>query len=272
MTELEESISQMHHKGKPFVLVSIAAATGSIPRHQGARMVVYEDGTTKGTIGGGILEADAIQAALRLFATQQDSVYPFSLSSRQAALSDMICGGSGEISLAYYGPEREIQHLLKECGKLYIFGGGHVSQSLAQAAQIVEIPAIVLDDREEFANQTRFPHAKCIVLKDYANIPSLEIGPDAMIGILTRGHLGDADVLRWAVRQNAGYIGMIGSLRKRDMLYQQLIAEGVPRERLTQVYSPIGLEIGSETPGEIAISIMAELIKVRAEWRETATQ
>ncbi len=271
MTGLEESISQIHRAGKPFVLVSIVAATGSIPRHQGARMAVYEDGTTKGTIGGGILEADSIQAALRLFETQQDSTYPFSLNSRQAALSDMICGGSGEISLEYYGPERDIQNLLKDNGRLYIFGGGHVSQSLAQAAQIVEIPVTVLDDREEFANKARFPHAECIVLKDFANIPSLKIRPYDMIAIITRGHLGDADVLRWAVRQNAGYIGMIGSLRKRDMLYDQLASEGVPRERLAQIFSPIGLDIRSETPGEIAISIMAEIIKIRAGWRESVT-
>lgn len=150
---------------------------------------------------------------------------------------------------------------------LYIFGGGHVGQALAQGAALLGWPVTVLDDRAEYADPARFPDAVCITVPGFDSLPDLPVGPADGIVIVTRGHLGDADVLRWAVQQNAGYIGMIGSKRKRDMLYQTLQEEGVLQARLQQVHSPVGLDIGAETPGEIAVSILAELIAIRAQRR-----
>jgi xanthine dehydrogenase accessory factor len=151
-------------------------------------------------------------------------------------------------------------------GTVFLFGAGHVSQQVAEVATLVKLRTVVLDDREEFANPKRFPKADQIIMlfsfdQAFAN---LEIDSDSYVVIVTRGHLHDKTVLEQALRTKAGYIGMIGSKRKRDMLYQTLLNEGYTQEDIDRVYCPIGLNIGGETPEEIAVSIVAELIKVRS--------
>lgn len=267
MTRFNQAIWEQHRCGKPFVLVSIEDGTGSMPRHNGTKMLVCADGSTVGTIGGGQLEAGAIEKAKTVLDEKKTMRYHFALDNEKAAESDMICGGTGDILLQYVAAGQEMIQFLDagSNGTLYLFGGGHVSRALENTARILEIPTVILDDRAEYANAARFPQSKCIVLDSFAKIPNLPITQKDMLVIVTRGHLGDADALRWALRQNAGYIGMIGSHRKRDMLYQMMRQEGVTEQRLSEVHSPIGLSIGAETPGEIAISIMAEIIQVRAE-------
>lgn len=272
MTEFEKTILALHQAGKPFVLAVITGSSGSMPRRRGARMAVWQDGKTAGTVGGGALEAQVIAHAMTVLETKQGKNISFALDNRQAALSEMICGGSGEISLQYFPPESDIKPLFKAESTLFIFGGGHISCALAKGAALLELPTVVLDDRAEYANQERFPQSECKVLKSFADIPPLELGRRDMAVIVTRGHLGDVDVLRWAVRQDIGYIGMIGSRRKRDMVYTLLKEEGVAHARLLGVHAPIGLDIGAETPGEIAVSILAELVKVRADWDREVRQ
>lgn len=152
-------------------------------------------------------------------------------------------------------------------GTVFIFGAGHVSLQLARLTEMVNFRTVVLDDREAFANRERFPDAdEVIVLDNFDNaLESVDIGPDAHIVIVTRGHSHDKTVLAQALSTAAGYIGMIGSRTKRDAIYSQLAAEGVSRNDLDNVRSPIGLAIKAETPEEIAVSIIAELIRARAE-------
>ena len=151
-------------------------------------------------------------------------------------------------------------------GTVYLFGAGHVSQQVAILTQMVDFRTVVLDDREEFANRERFKAADDIlVLSDFFKAFSdLEIDEDSYVVIVTRGHRHDRTVLSHALRTKAGYIGMIGSKRKRDATYGALIKEGFTHENLDRVHCPIGLEIGAETPQEIAVSIVAELINARA--------
>jgi len=153
---------------------------------------------------------------------------------------------------------------------LYIFGAGHVGLQLATMAHLTDFRTIVVDDRSEFANGKRFTHAHTILVADQFSTvfdelarKNLLVDKDSYIVILTRGHLHDQDVLEAALKTKAGYIGMIGSRRKRDQIYVNLLKKGVPQESLDQVYSPIGLKINSETPAEIAVSIIGEIIKVR---------
>lgn len=150
---------------------------------------------------------------------------------------------------------------------LYIFGAGHVSQKLCAVASTVDFNIVVLDDRAEFASRARFPAAdRVLVLPSFEQaFDNLDIDSDSFIVIVTRGHAHDKTVLRQALSTEAGYIGMIGSKRKRDAIYNALLNEGFSKNDLARVYSPIGLEINAETPEEIAVSIAAELIKVRAE-------
>lgn len=149
---------------------------------------------------------------------------------------------------------------------VWIFGAGHVAESLAPLCTLVDFRVVVLDDRAEFANSERFPMATQVrVVPTYANaLDDLPIGVDALVVIVTRGHLWDQVVLAQALRMEAGYIGMIGSRRKRDTIYRALREEGFGAAELQRVHCPIGLAIGAETPQEIAVSIVAELIAVRA--------
>ena len=151
-------------------------------------------------------------------------------------------------------------------GTVFLFGAGHVSQQVAEVAALVKFRTVVLDDREEFANPRRFPKAdQIIVLLSFEQaFAGLEIDSDSYVVIVTRGHLYDKTVLERALRTKAGYVGMIGSRRKRDILYQTLLSEGFTQKDIDRVHCPIGLNIGGDTPEEIAISIVAELIKVRS--------
>ena len=154
-------------------------------------------------------------------------------------------------------------------GTVYIFGAGHCGEKLAQVLSIVGFGTVIIDDRAEFANVRRFPDADEIIVPESMDAPLLEagFGSNSYIVIVTRGHVHDELVLRAALRTQAGYIGMIGSKRKRETIYKNMLGDGYEQSDIDRVYSPIGLEIGAETPEEIAISIAAELIKARAEKR-----
>ena len=148
---------------------------------------------------------------------------------------------------------------------LFIFGAGHVSTFIAPLAKMVGFRVVIIDDREEFANRERFPGVDEIHVLPFTDaFEHLQVTPASYIAIVTRGHISDRTVLKSALQADPAYIGMIGSKRKRGLIYQSLIDEGFPGERLEQVHSPIGIEIDAETPEEIAVSIVAELIKVRA--------
>ena len=149
---------------------------------------------------------------------------------------------------------------------VYIFGAGHVSQQLAPLAKRVHFKVVVIDDREMFANRERFPEADEVIVSEFERcFDQLNIDESSYIVIVTRGHLYDGFVLEQAVKTNARYIGMIGSKKKIQTLYQNLMKKGIPKETLDRVHAPIGLDINSETPEEIAVSIVAELIKVRGQ-------
>lgn len=156
-------------------------------------------------------------------------------------------------------------------GTVYIFGAGHVSQKLAALTSMVGFRTVILDDRAEFANQKRFPGANEIIVLDdnQTAFKEINLDPESYIVIVTRGHLHDQVILKQALETNAVYIGMIGSKRKREEIYRSLEAEGISKARLEAVYSPIGLQIGAESPEEIAVSITAELIQTRVRYLQT---
>ena len=155
---------------------------------------------------------------------------------------------------------------LRNSGTVYIFGAGHVSQQIAPLSETVGFKTVVLDDRAEYANHERFPSSsEIILLESFDRLPELAIDEDGYIVIVTRGHLHDKTILAWALKTKAGYIGMIGSRRKRDKIFEVLAGEGFGKQDIDRVFSPIGTDIGAETPEELAVSIVGELIKVRAE-------
>lgn len=159
--------------------------------------------------------------------------------------------------------EKFIVQKVHTMGKAYIFGAGHVSKETAAILDIIEFETIVLDDRSEFANKERFPNSETIVLDSLEEIGDVGIDDDSYILIITRGHLYDYNVLKWALRTDAYYIGMIGSKSKINMTYEKLKKDGFTEEDFKRVHAPIGITLDAKTPGEIAVSIAGELINER---------
>lgn len=166
------------------------------------------------------------------------------------------------------GDQNVLVEPIRQSGTVFLFGAGHISRQIAVLCDMVGFQTVVLDDRSEFANSGRFPASDIILLRSFEDISDLSIDENSFIVIVTRGHLHDKTVLAQALRTNAAYIGMIGSRRKRDLIFTDLLNNGFTRQDIQCVFSPIGLAIGAETPEEIAVSVVGELIRVRAGlWR-----
>ncbi len=272
---LEDRMIDLLENGEAFVLAKIVTHDGSTPRTAGTMMVIRKNGQILGTIGGGIVEARVIQYADEVFHDKKPVFKAFHLEPSVTNTMDMICGGNLGISLDYVPAEEKSlawakelkEQRLKLRKKVVLVGAGHVSKETAMLAGYVGFETWVMDDRKEFANQKRFQTADTIaVLEDFKNVfKDLEITKHHYVVIVTRGHLHDKTVLKQALKTPAGYIGMIGSKKKRDAIYNALQEEGVTDADLKRVYSPVGLEIGAQSPEEIAVSIVAQLIQRRTQ-------
>jgi xanthine dehydrogenase accessory factor len=252
--DIFEEICKLKREGRRAALATIVRVRGSIPSAMAAKMLVREDGSTLGTVGGGRMESDVRKEAMKAMRDEKPKTLAFSMDQGPDDDSGLVCGGSLDVFIEPVIP----------APLLYLFGGGHVGLNVYKAAALAGFEVVVTDDRELYANRERFPEAREIHAGDLDAILS-ELAPngDSYIVIATRGHQYDLRVLRWALNTPAQYIGMIGSARKVRTIFQQLEAEGVPPESLQRVFAPIGLEIDAATPEEIAISIVAELIAIR---------
>jgi xanthine dehydrogenase accessory factor len=241
-------------RGEPAALVTIVAARGSTPQRVGAKMLVFADGRTVGTIGGGCYENDALWKAREAIGGRTPRLVHYELSDDIAQESGLICGGQMDVYIEPIEPSPE----------LYVIGAGHVGYHLARLAHDVGFRVHVVDDREKFASAERFPHAAEVVAEDIpAWLARAVIPVHAYVVIVTRGHVHDLDALRALAPRELRYLGLIGSRAKVARIYDALAAEGMPRERFGHVHAPIGLDIGAVTPQEIAVSILAELVAVK---------
>ena len=252
-TTIYEDILACQKAGVPFCVVTVTAATGSTPRKAGAKMIVLEDGTIQGTIGGGLVERKMHDRALEVLQSGAPVDETFSLAAETDTSEGMICGGEMRFFLE---PHTTGKHI-------YIFGAGHCGYALARSAALAGFSIHVLDDRPEVATRERYPMAASITVGNYAEL-SAQVQPtkEAYITIMTEGHSGDETVLENVLRKECWYIGMMASTRKREIIYSNLLKKGITEQELEKVYSPIGLKIAAETPEEIAVSIVAELIQV----------
>ena len=333
-----DSLNEQHE----IVTATILHKSGSAPREAGTKMVIRKDTSIEGTIGGGTLEAMAMQLAPEVFKTKQSSIEDIELTDDDARASGMVCGGEVSVLLEHidaldisqlniyhkakelktmgtdfimitnisqtnrrmsgkhkwictetelFGEEdKEVQGIVHELrenfyhvkfhlhvgknrymiepfyamDRLYIVGAGHVSQQIALLSKSLGFYTVVIDDREAYANQERFPSADEIhvVSSTYEGLlQEVGIPPNSYIAIVTRGV--DKVVLEQALRMRAKYIGMIGSKTKRNYVYAELLKEGFVQQELDVVHCPIGVSINAQTPEEIAISIVAELTQVK---------
>ena len=217
-------------------------------------MLVFADGRTVGTIGGGCYENDAFWKARGALESGRPVLLHYELNDDFAQENGLICGGQMDVHVDPLVPSPH----------LYILGAGHVGWHLARAAADADFHVHVVDDREKFANADRFPQACEIVVEPIAEwFERTDLTPGSYVVIVTRGHQGDLDALRALAPKDLRYLGLIGSRAKITRIQDALLTEGIPAEQLRRVHAPIGLDIGAVTPAEIAISILAQLIAVR---------
>lgn len=252
--DIYEEIVKLRQEGRRGAVATIVNVRGSIPSFETAKMLVRDDGSIVGTIGGGCVEAEIWQAAREVMESEKPRTLTFNLNHDPKYDSGLVCGGTLDIFVEPVLPP----------ASLYIFGAGHVSVSLYKVARGAGFDVTVVDDREAYANRERFPEAREIIAEDFERaMARLTPGESAYLVIVTRGHRDDMRILRWAVQTRARYIGMIGSKRKTIAIFKELTAEGLPAELFERVHAPVGLDIGAITPEEIAVAITAELIAAR---------
>jgi xanthine dehydrogenase accessory factor len=257
-----DELVRLRGLGQKCALATIVAVKGSIPSFQTAKLLVREDGSLAGTIGGGCVEAEVWNAAREVIQTEKPRTMSFNLGQDAAYDNGLICGGQLEVFVECITPQPAAM----------IFGGGHISKSLAKVLDLAGFRVSVIDNREAYANRERFPEAAEVHAEEYEELfPVLSVNESTYIVIVTRGHRDDMRVLRWGIDTPARYISMIGSKRKTIAVIKELEKEGIPRSAFERVYAPMGLEIGAVSPEEIAISVGAEMIAMRRDpegnWR-----
>ncbi len=260
--DIYDEVVRLRRLGQKCALATIVQVNGSIPSYESAKLLVREDGSMTGTIGGGCVEAEVWNAAREVMETERPRHLNFSLGQDAAYDNGLICGGQLNVFVEPIVPQP----------RAYIFGAGHISKSLSKVASLAGFATVIVDNREAFANRERFPDADEIHAEEYEEVfPKLNVRDTSYLIIVTRGHRDDMRVLQWAITTNARYIAMIGSKRKVIGVIKELEKEGFPRAAFERVFAPMGFEIGAITPEEIAVSVVAEMIAVRrnpeSEWR-----
>jgi xanthine dehydrogenase accessory factor len=260
-----EELVRLRNLGRKCALATIVEARGSIPSYESAKLLVRDDGSMTGTIGGGCVEAEVWNAAREVIETEKPKRLAFNLGQDAAYDNGLICGGQIEIFVEPVLP----------LPRAFIFGAGHISKSLSKVANLAGFATVIVDDRESFASRERFPEAEAVHAGEYEQIvPTLPINETSYVIIVTRGHRDDMRVLKLAIATPARYIAMIGSKRKVLNVVRELGKEGIPREAFDRLHAPMGLDIGAISPEEIAVSVAAEMIAVRrnaaSNWRSLA--
>jgi xanthine dehydrogenase accessory factor len=252
--DIYAEIAKLRKEGRKAALATIIQVQGSIPSYESSKILIRDDGSIVGTVGGGCVEAEVWSVAQDVMREEKPRRLHFNLNAQPEYNNGLVCGGSLDIF---------VEPILAT-PTLYLFGGGHVSLSISKVAQVAGFETVVSDDREAFANRQRFPDALETHAGEWSTIfPQLKLNEFSYLVIATRGHKGDLECLRWAISTPARYVGMIGSRRKLIEFYKVLEAKGVTSEQLERVHSPVGLDIGALTPGEIAVSVVSEMIAVR---------
>lgn len=249
MNKIINQILPLLQKNKACVLATVVSCAGSSPAVVGARLLMSSEGLLTGTVGGGALEKSVL-ADGRTALSKGRSFQKEYLLNRSSGLA--VCGGKVAV---FFDVIRPARHLV-------IAGAGHIGLSLSAMAKLLGYEVTVVDNRREFAAPRRFPHADKVICGPYGKVLK-KISADAQtaVVIVTHGHLYDGEALKAALKTKAGYIGMIGSRAKIAHIFKEMKRQGFSAQRLKDVHSPIGLDIGAQTPEEIAVAIAAELIK-----------
>jgi xanthine dehydrogenase accessory factor len=247
--ELYEEMVRLTRLGEPFVLATVVAGCGSSPRKAGARMLVRNNGSLLGSVGGGRVEEDSVKAALMALTDATPRLLDFALTPENG----FACGGSMTVFIEPQG-RRPL---------LVMVGGGHVGRAVTSLAHGCDFRVMVVDERPECATEALLPGADRIICMPVQEaFAGLQLGPKDSVVIATPGHLSDFHAVRGCLATGAGFIGLLGSRGKRETLMKTLEEEGFDANQRDRIVTPVGLDIGARTPEEIAVSIVGQLIAV----------
>jgi xanthine dehydrogenase accessory factor len=253
MSSIYQSLVEIEKKNQLAALCTVVRTSGSTPRHSTSKMLVFPDGRIQGSVGGGELENRAIQGALEAMKEGKARLMEFNLTD--PAQGDAgVCGGRVEVFVEPILPR----------STLVVIGGGHVGKAVAHLAKWLGFHVVVSDDRPEFCTMEANPDADEFCLAQMADLPThLDITSQTYLVLTTRGSSVDVAGLPVLLKSKAAYIGVIGSRRRWQATVKELQDQGIPEETLSHVHAPMGIGIGAETPEEIAVSILAEILMIR---------
>jgi xanthine dehydrogenase accessory factor len=253
MNSIYQALAELEQSHQPAALCTVVKASGSTPRHAASKMLVYPDGRILGSVGGGELENRVIAEARAALDDGKPRLLEYNMTD--PARGDVgVCGGQVEVFVEPILPP----------DMLVVIGGGHVGKAVAHLARWLGFRVAVSDDRAEFCTPESNPDADEFYACPIAELPlRLNITPQTCIVLTTRGNAVDVPGLPALLDTRAAYIGVIGSRRRWSLTVKELNEQGIPEEKLARVHSPIGIGIGAETPEEIAVSILAEVLMVR---------
>jgi xanthine dehydrogenase accessory factor len=250
---LYDRLAEIDRRGLRAALATVIRTRGSVPRHAGSKMLIFPDGSIEGTIGGGEMESRVIQESIQALADGQTRVLQYSFNDPEKG-DPGVCGGEMEVFVEPLQPRPS----------MIVIGAGHVGQAVAHLARWLGFRLVVSDDREDFATPAVIPDADEYLTCSLEELPGkIVIDEQTYVVLLTRGVTVDIAGLPALVETPAPYIGVIGSRRRWEVTVKELREMGIEEDRIARVTSPIGLELGAETPEEIAISIMAEIIMLQ---------
>ena len=268
MRELLTALTRELTAGRAAMLCTVTDSRGSVPRGTGARMLVLEGGEALGTIGGGAVEHQAVQFARELLEQGRSAERTYGLAPGGDA--DMICGGEVDVRFRCLAPSdvRELEAIAREwapADRVLLFGGGHVARALAKVRSLADYSVEVWDQRPEAVTPALFPDAAALRCGAWeAALEALApVAAEDYVVVMTPGHQADFTVLAQVLKTPAKYIGCIGSRSKAAAVRSRLLEAGFSEEEVDRVRSPIGLPIGGKAPGEIAVSVAAEMIACR---------
>jgi len=248
-----KALAELEEKGQGGTLCTILSSQGSTPRHSGSRMLVYPDGRIIGTVGGGELENRVIQEAIEAYRQRTSKRLVYSMVNPSEG-DPGVCGGTVEVYVEPILPK----------GRLLIIGGGHVGRAVAHLGKWLGFRIAISDDRVEFCNPENIPDADEFYPVPIRDIPTkTTIGPETFLILVTRGVSVDVEGIPALLKCDAGYFGIIGSKKRWLTTVKALREQGVDPVLLGKIRSPIGLDIGAETPEEIAVSILAEVLMIK---------
>jgi xanthine dehydrogenase accessory factor len=244
--ELLKVLQKAMEENRAAVVASVVKSEGSAPRGAGAKMIIFKDGRTFGTVGGGAVEKRVMEEARSMKKAGETRLLSFNL------VKDLGMGCGGEMTL--------FLESIRGLRRLVIFGGGHIGLALYTLSPLLGMAPVIVDERPDYCHTERFPGAECLSTLPEEALSRLDLDRRDHVVIVTHRHLRDLECLRLVINRPVGYVGMIGSRSKVAKTLNQLREEGVDEATIARVRAPIGLNLGGRTPGEIAVAIAAEII------------